>query len=550
MAVAATPVASDDTSRKPARRELQRRAAAPESQSRAAAPAGAKPGATRRLAAAGFTEERSADAERATLAEAIPQRRPWRCRTAPAEILKQAVAQAVAEESPPKPLRRVSSMMSALGAAGSPSSPSSPKPLRRVSLKPSSPGRRHLAATHIDIATAACAELIRLLNKRAGVADNVVESAVFQVGDERNEPAGGDMESLVQRLTEKVREAKVETMAVLEAKNRLQDFWMSQQRLWEAEKAEMIRVWAEERAELLKRVERGPARMAAASKPLAQDRGSQTEPRAGQVDITFSSESPEQHSSCSDCGGPTPRASIEAVLSAALPALSCSSSCAELAASTSEDMASASASATTPTWRIPTTATPPGELDDSNQDLQALGKHLSQRFALPGALLADIRSVLRNDGERLSKTWPRRFSTPAALGTLGPEAKITVEIFEELLEQWGATSVISSSASSLMDDLSGGTGELEVGELFSALACAFTVEPAQEIPDIDKCVEQMRATKQEKPTFQARGTVSQKAAQYELEVNRQRVAGIKRRKSMPSFGNGSQDDHQPRVTSR
>jgi len=157
---------------------------------------------------------------------------------------------------------------------------------------------------------------------------------------------------------------------------------------------------------------------------------------------------------------------------------------------------------------------------------------------------------LRNDGERLSKTWPRRFSTPAALGNLGPEAKISVEIFEELLEQWGATSVISSSASSLMDDLSGGTGELEVGELFSALACAFTVEPAQEIPDIDKCVEQMRATKQEKPTFQARGTVSQKAAQYELEVNRQRVAGIKRRKSMPSFGNGSQDDHQPRVTSR
>lgn len=546
---------SDSASPRPVRSEANRRASPPEAGSSYTSEptSGVQRPLAKRLAAAGFQEAKGGSAAPVVAPVAAVERRRMRCRTAPAAMIIQAASEASAAGSSPRALHRDESCTGEILAE---------KVSSRLwcgSSKLGSPGRRKLAAMHIDIAAAACAELIKLLSKQAPGRDSLAQHTTHlrpksYAAPDQGQEAGGDLESLVQRLTERVREAKVEAFAATQAKNELEAYWLSQQQHWEAEKVELRRCWAEEKAALQKQAEANAAKSSSAYKPRStmQDQSSQTEPALHDtgsipdpIDKCLGS---DHHLSCSDTGQSL-RNPIEVVhtttapfwqagLTAALPAVD--SSCADLAGSACDDSectsATASLSGALPAWRVQAPS-PPDDPESLKKDLESLGKHLAERFTQPVMLLTDIRNVVHQAcGETLPQ--PRKLSrsasTPAALSNLGMEATVTAEIFEELVERWAATSIMASPVSDVFQHLSSGALELEVGELFSALTSAFTVDPATQVPDINKCVEAVRATRTEKKQiFLAQGTVSQKAMQYEQEVNRQRAA-LKRRNSMPS----------------
>lgn len=60
-------------------------------------------------------------------------------------------------------------------------------------------------------------------------------------------------------------------------------------------------------------------------------------------------------------------------------------------------------------------------------------------------------------------------------------------------------------------------------DVFEVLQPLLSVSASDEMPDINKMVEKMRAPfRREKDKFLAKGTVTEKAAQYEIEFRRRR----------------------------
>lgn len=136
-----------------------------------------------------------------------------------------------------------------------------------------------------------------------------------------------------------------------------------------------------------------------------------------------------------------------------------------------------------------------------SDDLQTLGIHLSRCFGTPDAVLSDLCEAHLPDGQ------------------------ISAGHFEELLHsRWGAARLLTGSPQELWDKLACGAENMDVTDLFKSLQSVLSSKATEDMPNIDEEIQKMRraASNKETQKFLARGTVSEKAAQYELEVCRRR----------------------------